>query len=663
MPANDAKPPTARAGWVTPLSMLAVAVLVFLLYQRALEFGFFNDDPTGHFAWMETRSYADYFRSSADYGYYRPIVFVVLQSLVDLVGYDAQVFHALLLVLNAANAALLWLLMKRLSASDAYAWTTALIFAFSPFSYEAVTYVASLTHPLLLFWLLLTLLLYQQARRTKERGWKRFFFFGSALITMLLGLLTHENGLIIPLALVGVEWLEKPPKGLIEGIKRPFLPYLLLAPLFLLIWWAIPKTSEQAVPSLSGWISNLMPFLQTLVYPLLPLFHLSADNTTALILLSLLTLILTFLAAWWARAKALWLFAIAWFLVSSLPATLFLSPDYLYGSPRLHYLPAAGVAMLWAMPVLGLARHMPDEARDRLAYAAVTLVYALAIILPPTFFINCELDFYEETSRLVRRMGELGEEAPPGSTLLFVNLPVFFSSYTGHPDGCPNPYPWTPVGAVVIPDYANARDFVRFNGDSQTLATAVTVSDYAPGWNTYGDPLAPEQLRDRLRVNLVFIFDLINGEFFNLSTTWLPGGAGSAEPLAEFAAGLRLNSVAIDQPEANEAIVTLTWQRDGKEAVDTPPVVFVHVYNETGQLVAQDDGVPGSGFVPIQWWVDQDAVIDTHVITLPEGLEPGHYNVAVGLYNPASGERYTAVNGDGTAVPDNAFIIGELTLP
>ncbi|MEJ2447297.1 MAG: hypothetical protein P8Y37_05070, partial [Anaerolineales bacterium] len=57
----------------------------------------------------------------------------------------------------------------------------------------------------------------------------------------------------------------------------------------------------------------------------------------------------------------------------------------------------------------------------------------------------------EEASRLVRRMGELGEVSPPGSALLFVNLPVFFSSYTGHPDGCPNPYPWTPVGAVVIP--------------------------------------------------------------------------------------------------------------------------------------------------------------------------------------------------------------------
>ena len=147
--------------------MLAVAILAFLLYNRALEFGFFNDDPTGHFAWMETRGYGDYFRGSADYGYYRPVVFVVLQSLVDTVAYNARLFHALLLGLHAANVALLWLLIRRISNSDGYAWATALIFAFAPFSYEAITYVAALTHPLLLFLLLLTLLFYQQARRIK----------------------------------------------------------------------------------------------------------------------------------------------------------------------------------------------------------------------------------------------------------------------------------------------------------------------------------------------------------------------------------------------------------------------------------------------------------------------------------------------------------------
>jgi predicted membrane protein len=663
MTATAANSSSRRAWWNTPLSMLAVAFIAFLLYNRALDFGFFNDDPTGHFAWMETRSYGDYFRSSADYGYYRPIVFVILQSLVDSAGHNAQAFHALLLGLHAANVALLWLLIMRLSASDAYAWATALIFAFSPFSYEAVTYVASLTHPLLLFWLLVTLLFYQQARRINDSGWRRVFFYMTAFVTMILGLLTHENGLFIPLAMIGIEWLEKPPTGLVEGLKRPFLPYLLLAPIFLLIWWSIPKTGEQGLVSLPEWLNNLMPFLQTLVYPLLPLFQLTAENTTALFILALLTLGLTFLAAWLARARALWHFGLGWFLFSSLPSILFLSPDYLYGSPRLHYLPAVGVAMLWAMPVLALAQHTPDQTRERFAHMAVGLIYILVIILPPTVFISCEMDFYEETSRLVRRMGNLGEETPPGSTLLFANIPVFFSSYTGHPDGCPNPYPWTPVGAVVVPDYANPRDFVRFNGQANRLVTAVTVQEYTPGWNTFGEPLAPQQLREHLRLNMIYVYDLNEGDFFNLSAVWLPGGAADVEPPVEFDAGLQLNSGTIQRSGENEVVVNLIWQKSGDDRDGSEPVVFVHLYDAAGQLVAQHDSPPGNGFVPVSWWSDQDVVIDTHVIELPQDLGAGQYNVAVGLYNPLNGERYSAVAWDGTAVQDNAFIIGQVTLP
>ena len=375
------------------------------------------------------------------------------------------------------------------------------------------------------------------------------FFYSGAAITLLLGLLTHENGLFIPLALVGVEWVERPPKGLFEGIKRPFLPYLLVAPLFLFVWWSIPKTSEQVLPSLSGWFSNLVPFLQTLVYPLLPLFDLTAEDRAILLILTLVTLGLTYLAAWLARARALWLFGLGWFLLSSLPATLFLSPDYLYGSPRLHYLPSVGVAMLWAMPVLALARRAPDQTWGRLVFLALGLTYTLAIIIPPTTFISCELDFYDEASRVVRRMGALGDKAATGSTLLFVNVPVFFSSYAGHPQGCQNFYPWTPVGAVIMPAYASARDFVRFNGGADSLASAVSVAEYGPGWNIYGDALAPTELRERLSVDAVHVFDLNSGEFFDLSAVWLPGGAGKVMPLAVFGESMRLNSASVDDTQ------------------------------------------------------------------------------------------------------------------
>ena len=253
------------------MSMLMVCGLAMLLYGRALQFGFFNDDPTGHFNWMDGQSFLQFFSSSAGYGYYRPIVFVSLKLLHDIFGgYFAPGFHALLLLLHGANAAMVWLLAWHLGQRRDFAWLVALAFATVPFSYEAVAYVASLTHPLVTFWLLLTLLLYRRARLTSKIG-----FYLAASLTLILGLFSHENGLFIPLALAGMDWLLWPPqtRKIQDWVKRPFLPYFIPAILYFILWFTIPKAGEQTLPAISELISNLVPTLQTLVYPLLPLIR------------------------------------------------------------------------------------------------------------------------------------------------------------------------------------------------------------------------------------------------------------------------------------------------------------------------------------------------------------------------------------------------------
>ena len=44
-----------------PLQAAAVALLSFWLYRSALPLAYFNDDPTGHFAWMDGRSVVAFF--------------------------------------------------------------------------------------------------------------------------------------------------------------------------------------------------------------------------------------------------------------------------------------------------------------------------------------------------------------------------------------------------------------------------------------------------------------------------------------------------------------------------------------------------------------------------------------------------------------------------
>src|SRR5690606_25342561 len=97
---------------LSPLHSLAslalVALVAFWLYRRAVGFAYFNDDPTGHFAWMEGQSILRFFAGSADYGYYRPVVFALLRVSELLFGNDIfphnpVVDHALLLLLHSAN--------------------------------------------------------------------------------------------------------------------------------------------------------------------------------------------------------------------------------------------------------------------------------------------------------------------------------------------------------------------------------------------------------------------------------------------------------------------------------------------------------------------------------------------------------------------------------
>ncbi|HNS39717.1 MAG TPA: hypothetical protein PKJ56_05655 [Promineifilum sp.] len=308
----------ARANILRYIQALAVALVAMWLYRRALGFAYFNDDPTGHFAWMEGRSLLQFFTSSAEYGYYRPVVFAVLRLSEILFGnasfpHNPVADHALLWLLHGGNVALTWLLARRLSDSAAFAWATALIFASVPFNYEAVAYVASLTHPLLLFWLLVALLSFMDGRRV------------AAMLALILGLLTHENGLFILPALVGVDWMMRPHSPVSERARRLW-PFAVPPLLFVVLWLAIPKNSDQGLNSLTDIARNTAPFLQTLIYPLLPALRFESSDTVWLALAAVTMMAMTGLLVWRMRTLRVWAYALMWFALSIVPALLFLGP-------------------------------------------------------------------------------------------------------------------------------------------------------------------------------------------------------------------------------------------------------------------------------------------------------------------------------------------------
>lgn len=109
--------------------------------------------------------------------------------------------------------------------------------------------------------------------------------------------------------------------------------------------------------------------------------------------------------------------------------------------------------------------------------------------------------------------------------------------------------------------------------------------------------------------------------------------------------------------EADTLRVTLWWQ--ALEVPKTDYTVFVHLFDPTTQrLVAQNDAPPRRGAYPTSWWVAGEVVSDTVTLSL-QGVPPGEYRLAVGLYEYPSGVRLRARTADGAPIPDDRPVLPE----
>lgn len=90
--------------------------------------------------------------------------------------------------------------------------------------------------------------------------------------------------------------------------------------------------------------------------------------------------------------------------------------------------------------------------------------------------------------------------------------------------------------------------------------------------------------------------------------------------------------------------VRLVWQ--GVAEMPTSYRVFVHLVDEGGQIVAQSDGEPAGWTRATTGWAPGEYVVDEHTLALPDEAPGGPFSLRVGLYDPETGERLPAGDGD-----------------
>ena len=100
---------------------------------------------------------------------------------------------------------------------------------------------------------------------------------------------------------------------------------------------------------------------------------------------------------------------------------------------------------------------------------------------------------------------------------------------------------------------------------------------------------------------------------------------------------------------------TLIWRP--LHPADTSLVRFAQVLDSDGVLIAQEDSVPCSGTCPATGWIEDEYLVDTVKITLPEYLTDETYQISTGWYNPDTQKRLTAVDAHQGKLENNATLL------
>lgn len=91
------------------------------------------------------------------------------------------------------------------------------------------------------------------------------------------------------------------------------------------------------------------------------------------------------------------------------------------------------------------------------------------------------------------------------------------------------------------------------------------------------------------------------------------------------------------------ATITVHWVANGTPSTDY--TVFVQLVDGDGNLVASGDAPPLNGDYPTGLWEAGESIIDPKSIQIPADIEPGTYQIFVGLYDPITGARMQRLDG------------------
>ncbi len=560
-------------------------------------------------------------------------------------------------VLHILNALLVVALARRIVTGRAARWVglaAGVLFLSFPVSYQAVPWVASLTHPLATFLVLGSLLIALRAA-SKPAGWLRAASLGLAAAAFF----AHESALVIGVLLLAFYLLRPQPKQTIRGLGWP-LAYIALAVAYVPIYFAIPRQTSALPPfTVARFVQTGAYLLQGLAYPVAPagrllMAHLGwSDLTSAYLAAGVTVVLFLVIALRHNRLRELGL-ALAWFAIAVLPASLVLSYDYIINAPRVLYLASVGTTIAWAV---GIGDLVSDGRRRIGAPSKGLALLGLAAVLVFSFgFVRERQATHRLGGDLIWQASETIAAAPADEEHLVVNYPAWLAPGR-------IVYPVGHEGVEFMPRYVGVDDLVWANSGTERDVFTAKFANELPPWPGYyygirGPEVSWDGLAERIwnadRVQIVHLGE--DALQLRAAGRVVHQSVASAEPMAVFGERVTLSQADLAPVGRELAAVRLVWRSDGP-LTDADYRVFVHLYDAAGGLVAQSDGYPINGLFPFWMWRHGDVVEEVRYLTIGSQVLPGWVRAAVGIYDADSGERLPAVGPDGGRFPDDAVPI------
>lgn len=133
-------------------------------------------------------------------------------------------------------------------------------------------------------------------------------------------------------------------------------------------------------------------------------------------------------------------------------------------------------------------------------------------------------------------------------------------------------------------------------------------------------------------------------------------------PRASFANDVELLGGVVEEEvvvERHEVFVTTWWRLPGRRSDDLQ--VFVHIESSTNpRMRVSHDHPPGDWMYPASRWSPGQVIEDRVLVQLPPSLQPGEYEVYVGLFDRRTGRRIELRSGSRSE--EARILLGELRI-